>query len=84
LLINIEPTKTNKPRGVGVQQKYTFRHSSPKVPRIMHGKQQELETLINEEALLLARFLLESSKLSFIVQYSIIGVALAVYGASLC
>jgi hypothetical protein len=28
-----------------------------KVPRIMHGKQQELETLINEESLLLAKYL---------------------------
>lgn len=28
-----------------------------KVPRIMHGKKQELETLINEEALLLAKYL---------------------------
>lgn len=27
------------------------------VPRIKHGKQQEIETLINEEALLLAKFL---------------------------
>ena len=33
-----------------------FTHSV-KVPRIMHGKQQELETLINEEALLLAKYL---------------------------
>lgn len=31
--------------------------SEVEIPRIRHGKKQTLETLINEEALLLARYL---------------------------
>jgi hypothetical protein len=32
------------------------------IPRIRHGKKQTLETLINEEALLLAKFLRDERK----------------------
>lgn len=35
------------------------------VPRIMHGKQQELETLISEEALLLAKYLRNGGRAGF-------------------
>jgi len=35
---------------------------SAEIPRIKHGKRQTLDTLINEEALLLAKFLREEKK----------------------
>ena len=36
--------------------------SEVKIPRIRHGKKQTFETLINEEALLLAKFLRNERK----------------------
>ena len=35
----------------------TFFESKVEIPRIRHGKKQRIETLINEEALLLAKYL---------------------------
>jgi len=32
-------------------------HAKVEIPRIKHGKRQEIESLLNEEALLLARYL---------------------------
>jgi hypothetical protein len=34
-----------------------FTHSEVEIPRIRHGSKQTLDTLINEEALLLAKYL---------------------------
>jgi hypothetical protein len=36
---------------------YAYLEGKVEVPRIRHGKRQTLETLINEEALLLAKYL---------------------------
>jgi hypothetical protein len=35
----------------------SFFESKVEIPRIKHGKRQEIESLLNEEALLLARYL---------------------------
>jgi len=42
---------------------YDYLKSKIDIPRIKHGKRQSIETLINEEALLLAKFLRDERKL---------------------
>jgi len=37
--------------------RYSFFESTVEVPRVKHGNKQTVETLINEEALLFARYL---------------------------
>lgn len=40
----------------------SFFESTVEIPRIRHGNKQTLETLINEEALLLARYLRKETR----------------------
>ena len=56
-----EYLNSNQIKGL-IMKLSTFLESMFEIPRIRHGKRQTLDTLINEEALLLAKYLRNEKK----------------------